>query len=805
MKSRAFTKTGIGLILLVIAIGVVWLFHVWAISSHKIRNVLLISIDTCRADRLSCYGYRVKTTPNIDAIADEAVLFKNVISPVPQTLPAHCSMLTGTIPPYHQVHDNLNEVLGESHITLAEILKENGFTTGAIISSIVLDVRYGLGQGFDTYNYEFEEPIKTTRFTERSGGEASKVAIEWLEGHKEDDKFFLFLHYYDPHHRYEPPEPFATRFRGHPYDGEIAYTDYCIAQVIDKLKELKLYDSTLLIITGDHGEMLGEHGESAHCYFIYQGAIKVPLIFKLPGSAKPRRIKDIVGLVDIAPTVCSLLGIEMPSDVQGTDLSDYIKGHQPKARDRYIYCESLVPTKYGANTLLGVVNQQWKYIQTTRSELYDVVKDPAESENLISEQPQRARIMQDQLRLILEEGVWTETSDDSIRLDKQAIEELRSLGYVGSNIEVDFSFNADKDDPKDLIGLYTKFCLAMTLAFKKEYEQAEKIFREIIDERPGLVMAYQEYSNFLISRNKCTEAIGYLERALELEGEEAETYMKLGYCYRSLEKFDEASKYYLKALEIDSEASRAYAGLGHCYESLNKLDEAIEYFGRALQINPELSEAHTGLGDCFRTLERFDEATKHYAKALEFAPEFARAHFGLGKIFYLRNQLDLAIKHLRESLKTEPEFLKARSNLANALYKRGDIKDALEEAYLILEAKPDMEYYLNFVAWIRATSASEELRNPEEAVRLATKACELASYENVEIINTLAAAFASAGRFDDAVQITEEAIKLAPSNGNRELAEKTQKRLQLYKRNLPYFDLTLSRKKDPSDATKISN
>ena len=211
------------------------------------------------------------------------------------------------------------------------------------------------------------------------------------------------------------------------------------------------------------------------------------------------------------------------------------------------------------------------------------------------------------------------------------------------------------------------------------------------------------------------------------------------------------------------------------------------------------------MGDCFRTLERFDEATKHYAKALEFAPEFARAHFGLGKIFYLRNQLDLAIKHLRESLKTEPEFLKARSNLANALYKRGDIKDALEEAYLILEAKPDMEYYLNFVAWIRATSASEELRNPEEAVRLATKACELASYENVEIINTLAAAFASAGRFDDAVQITEEAIKLAPSNGNRELAEKTQKRLQLYKRNLPYFDLTLSRKKDPSDATKISN
>ena len=277
--------------LLLIAVGLTWLLTQPDIAVENIQNVVLISIDTCRADYLSCYGYLHKTTPNIDAIANNSIIFENVISPVPLTLPAHASMLTGTIPPYHGIHDNFNYWLGPSNITLAETLKDNGFTTAAIISAFVMDSQFGLNQGFDIYYDRFDRQANQPEDSERPGRKTSLLAQKWLEQNK-DQRFFLFLHYYDPHTKYEPPEPFASTFADNLYAGEIAYTDYCIAQVIQKLKDLGLFDSTLLIITGDHGEMLGEHREQEHGYFIYQSAIKVPLIFKLPQQRKSKNIKN---------------------------------------------------------------------------------------------------------------------------------------------------------------------------------------------------------------------------------------------------------------------------------------------------------------------------------------------------------------------------------------------------------------------------------------------------------------------------------------------------------------------------------
>ena len=256
-----------------------WFLYKSDDAPQKIRNVLLISIDTCRADHLSCYGYKSQITPNIDAVAAEGILFENVIAPIPQTLPSHSSMLTGTIPPYHRVRENVGYLADESNVTLAEILSDAGFATGAAISAFVLDSQFGINQGFDDYFDRFEKPLEDDQVLERPGGETTDVAIEWLEKNK-DKRFFFFLHYYDPHTKYEPPEPFASQYASNPYAGEIAYTDHCIRQVLDKLKELGLYDSTLVIITSDHGEMLGEHGELTHMYFIYQGAIKVPLIIK---------------------------------------------------------------------------------------------------------------------------------------------------------------------------------------------------------------------------------------------------------------------------------------------------------------------------------------------------------------------------------------------------------------------------------------------------------------------------------------------------------------------------------------------
>ena len=312
-------------LLSVFAAAVVWFWPDRRRQPPEINRVLLISIDTCRADRINCYGYPRPTSPHIDAVAREGSLFTNAISPVPMTLPSHSTMLTGTIPPYHGVHDNLMYGLGQDNVTLAQILKDQGFATefatGAVVGTFVLDAQFGLDRGFDSYDDQFKSYDTAIKLTERQGSDVSRLAIEWLEKHKED-KFFLFAHYYDPHAPYAPPDPFASRFADDLYAGEIAYTDDCVGLVLQKLKDLGLYDSTLVVITADHGELLGEHGEATHSFFIYQNALRVPLIVKLPHSPsddeasrqdEPRRIDSVAGLVDIVLTICGLMGIDSPA------------------------------------------------------------------------------------------------------------------------------------------------------------------------------------------------------------------------------------------------------------------------------------------------------------------------------------------------------------------------------------------------------------------------------------------------------------------------------------------------------------
>ncbi|MFC1739035.1 sulfatase [Planctomycetota bacterium] len=462
MKSFKAAKFILVVVLVAVAAGAIYLLRPASGPAEKdIRSIILISIDTCRADYLGCYGYPRRITPNIDKFAEESILFNNVISPVPITLPAHSSMLTGTTPPYHGVHYNYDYKLDKSNVTLAEILKDNGFTTGAVISSFILDSQFGLDQGFDYYHDRFVNTPNTNIDNERKGEEASRLAIQWLEKNK-SKKSFLFLHYYDPHHNYEPPEPFATNFKDNLYAGEISYTDYCIGKVIKKLKSMSMYESSLIIITGDHGEMLGEHGEVTHMYFIYQSAVKVPLLLKLPGRSKPERTDETVGIIDIVPTICGALEIAAPSGLQGKDLLE--KSRQDK--NRYIYCESLYPTKYQANSLLGVVTEGLKYIQTTRPELYDLTNDPQESVNLVGKQPQRARILQDKLKQILEQNIRKRGPDSKLELSEEDKRRLESLGYVASSVAEDFSFDQSKEDPKDLIDFHQKNARAHQLILK---------------------------------------------------------------------------------------------------------------------------------------------------------------------------------------------------------------------------------------------------------------------------------------------------------------------------------------------------
>lgn len=601
MKVTSSNKSYILIIVVLVALGAtaVWLQLIGGMDRGEIRNVVLISIDTCRADRLSCYGYSRKTTPNIDAVAAESILFENVVSSVPQTLPAHSSMLTGTTPLYHGIHDNLGYQLDRSNITLPEIMREHGFKTGAIISSFVLDSEFGLDQGFDSYNDDFEDVIRTSNTTERRGGEASDFAIRWLGEHK-DSEFFFFLHYFDPHFRYEPPEPFRSWYADNLYAGEIAYTDHCIGRVIDELKNLGLYDSALIIITSDHGEMLSEHGEAEHGYFIYQSAIKVPLIFKLPGRATRKRVQNLVGLVDIVPTVCNLVGIQAPAHIRGKDLTAYFSKDSIPEQKRYIYCESFTPTKHNANALIGVVTDGWKYIQTTRPELYDLIRDPEEMDDLIDKEPQRAHLLHEHLKLILSEQASEDNPSGRLELDEEGKKRLESLGYIASTT-VDDSLDIDqsKKDPKDLIGFHnikTYNKMAIALVQEGKLNEAAEAYRKIIEHYKktqishSMASIHLNLAMILKRLNKPRQAIKHLKITVELFNDELKKnpnsvidWERLGSAFVELENFDQGGRAFKRALSLDPGNIQYCINLTRTLESQGRYDEAIEELKKSIQ------------------------------------------------------------------------------------------------------------------------------------------------------------------------------------------------------------------------------
>jgi arylsulfatase A-like enzyme/Tfp pilus assembly protein PilF len=724
--------------LLPVMLGVaLWFLVSRFLSSGKIQNVVLISIDTCRADFLSCYGCPMPTTPNIDSVAKEGIVFENAVSPLPFTLPAHCSMLTGTIPPSHGVLDNGLYILEKDNITLAEILKQKGFTTAGFVSSFVLNSDFGMDQGFNDYDDEFGQSRNTMGILERQGEETTELALSWIEENR-DEKQFLFVHYFDPHFTYDAPAPFGSKFvsakysqyfqprrfpRFAAYAGEVAYVDHCIGKIIKKLKELKLYDSTLICITADHGEMHGQHGEFTHGYFIYEGNIHVPLVFKIPGRKKGLRVENTVGLVDIVPTICSSLGIDIDHKIQGVDLTAYYKNRSPYP-DRYLYCQSLEPTKYNANPLLGLVTDQYKYILTTNSEMYDLDKDKFESDNLIKTQPQLARIMQDTIRQILEDAIAGEKKTSGSGLDTETLAKLESLGYVGSSVDDSFDIDPQKEDPKDLIDYHVMGAEVGYFIQTGDHDAAEKLCRKMIEQKPEQYMGYFKTAISLSHRKKYAESVDYL----------------------------------LKMIELEKDNPFAYAGLANGY----------------------------------RKQEQFDIAIDYARKALELKSDFIMAYYYLSACYYEKGLFDDPEKYLTSQISEHPSYLKVLEGLAVKLYEKGQIKRSFEKHRKLVELDPESFDALNSVAWFQAASTIDSIRNPQQALKHAARACELVDEDQLGVaLDTLAAAYAAAGDFKMAIQTADKAIEAATIKSDTALAGRIQKRKALYLNGKPYIDAQL--------------
>lgn len=684
MSTRAVTVR-ILILIVIISTGIL-IFQRNYFSANEIRNILLISIDTCRADYLSCYGYPVQTTPNIDKLAQEGILFSNAYTPAPLTLPAHSSMFTGTIPPYHGVHDNGNR-LNQSNVTIAEMMGRKGFTTAAFISSFVLHSAFGLNKGFDCYNERLEKSSPVFAGTDqRKAEDTNSDAFDWLNKHK-SERFFLFLHYYDPHFKYDPPEPYASKFQYNLYAGEIAYVDHCIGQVIMKLKDLDLYDSTLVIITSDHGEMLGEHKEDTHGYFVYQSAVKIPLIFSFSDNLKAKKIDEHVGLIDIVPTICSIFGMDVPNQIQGVDLSGYFGEKKQGVTDRHLYFESLTPTKYNANPLLGLVANAWKYIQTTRPELYNLVENPSETNNLIQKQPHRARFLKDRLKQTLEESVRVENSNSGSELSDEHRKRLESLGYLATTtVTEDFDFDQNKEDPKDLIDFFAQEMKVRPLIRRKKYTQAKIIVEKMIAERPQNFVPYELLAEICQEQADYTETIHYLYEALRLQPDNSATFTNmyvarlhknLAYALQHQGNIDEAARHFSDALEMNPEDAEVHYNLGNILIRLSRTTEAISHYSEALRINPRLAEAHNNLAGILLNQGRFKEAINHYSEALRLNPTDAEIHNNLGFIMARQSRVAEAIRHYTEALRINPGFAEAHNGLGVVLANQGRIPEAI--------------------------------------------------------------------------------------------------------------------------------
>ena len=666
----------------------------------NIDTIILISIDTLRADHLSCYGYGYQTTPNIDEMAKGSLFFQDTFSTIPLTLPAHCSMLTGLIPPTHGVHDNFEMYLPDKTVTLAEVLRQNGYTAYGIISSVVLDGRFGMNQGFDIYDDTFVDQINDSTMAQRNGKETTEHAIKWLADNS-DKKKFMFIHYYDPHTSYIPPEPFSKQFK-HPYDGEIAFTDHCIGRVIDKLKSLKLYDDALIVITGDHGEMLGEHNEASHSFFVYQNAIRVPLMFKLPRDAYSVKIDEACSIIDITPTILTIAGIGIPEKVQGIDLltvarnkiGKHASGAGNTIEKRALYAESLTPTKYNANSLLSVISGDWHYIQTTNPEIYNRIKDPVETNNLIAKEQKRARIMQFQLKELLDAFVASEI-DTSLDIDSKTIKSLESLGYVGGTISKDFSFDVAKPNPVEVLGIHNDLSMATHLINQDKFDEAIALCEKVIKTNPDIPESHRKLAACYSELKSYQKEIEVLHILLKLKPDDFEVIKTLAVAYKHDGQFNKSIEYTNKALEQnpgDSELSDFLAGL---YVKQGKHALAIPLFLQKLSRKGDDDiDTLKNLVIAYNLTYDYSNAAKYCDNLFKLMPEDSAICGDLAKLSMKSGAPDKAITYYKQSLVLSPGDMNMLRGLADAYKVVKDYEHAIEtlEAIAGLEPQNAMVY-----------------------------------------------------------------------------------------------------------------
>ncbi len=694
-------------------------------------NLVIVTLDTTRADRIGAYGSHEVETPTIDRLASEGVLFEQAVSAAPLTLPAHSSLFTGKFPPEHGVRDNGGFFLGPDQVTLAEVLKGRGYRTGGFVAAYVLASKWGINQGFDTYFDDFDlSQVRAVSLSaiQRPANEVLDKALPWIE-QSGSAPFFAWIHLYDPHAPYRPPEPFATKYKGHPYNGEIAFADSQIARLISTLQARGLYDRTVIVVMGDHGESLGDHGESAHGFFVYNSVTHVPLVIRAPFTGiGHRRIADPVRSVDIMPTMLDLLDAPAASGISGTSLVPLMTGAKAElALDAY--SEAMYPLHhYGWSDLHALRSGRYKVIDAPRPELYDVERDPNETTNLFTDRQALGDRMIAQLRTLESGFTKVVAAMPAADVDPEARERLAALGYVGTFVANASDPRTGRADPKDKIGLFNKLNEATDVSKDRE-DDAEDSFShvialltEVIHEDPQVIDAWFMRGTKYLAHGDLEKAVGDFKKTLSLKPDYDLAVSNLAQAYRRMGNDEAAMAGFEHYLQLDPKDPFVRYQMGEIWLDRGDFARAEVLFQRALELDSSVVAAKNAMGVI--ALQRGDVVTAErlIREALATKPTLRLAHFNLALVAEQRGDARTAEREYVEELKQHPENYKAAFNLSRLYEQVGDRDGQVEALKQSIVSNPRFAEGHFFLAKAYLDAGT----HLDDAVRLASKGLELA-------------------------------------------------------------------------------
>jgi choline-sulfatase len=673
----------------VIAAGaaLVWRRHPAPAVSRPALNVLLVTLDTTRADHIGVYGSTRARTRYLDGLAREGVLFTRAYAQAPITLPSHASIFTALLPPAHGARNNGNFYVPERLPTLATALKAAGYRTGAFVSSFILDRRYGLARGFDVYDDEMQgERVEVLALEAERRGDRTALALgTWLgqqASASPGTPWFAWLHLYDPHEPYSPPQPFRDLFADSPYDGEIAFDDAILASVLDTLGRLGQRDRTLIAVVGDHGESLGEHGEQTHSMFVYECDLRVPLVLWRPGLLPAGRVVSTpVRSIDLAPTLLELAGAPALPGAQGLSLVPLWAGGSVAPRP--VYAETYMPQLYmNWAPLRTLADARYKLIDAPRPELYDLERDPAELVNLY----EARRPLADTLRRQLELVSGGEGAMNVGALDREALEKLAALGYVGAGSHEVGAPSGTGRDPKDVIHVFNRLRDANSAVRARRPQAALPIVDEVLREDPDNAFARLVKGSAYMALGDNARAVTWFERYLERVPRSSYAHLWIAICYLRMGRQEAARLEADAALAIDPHYTDARVLRAGVLAARGQHDTAIAELREAVATDPAKPQIRLDLAGVLREAGRTDEARAEYERLLRSRPDDVAALTGLGVLQAEAGSLADAERTLRRALQSKPGALDARFDLAEVLVRQGRVAEAAAEYRRISES-----------------------------------------------------------------------------------------------------------------------